>query len=283
MNKTQEEKKLERLQDLVTSLENLGYYEEAEELQDYLLNPRATAGYIVDKFKDLFESITQDLDTDGLDCRRDEEGNQYEWDLKWIEKIMDVEIDYNWYKDVVKYDRCYLFFDNVLDRWMVRGEQRIWLSNIERDRWYNWVRPQEYIERWTWVKEKLTRMPRVQEFTLKEYNNMLNKWWIDIDRDEVIDTTNTRVVTRNGKIIATKMNVCPDINMIMEMIGEETHYWEMKWMNDKYPDTHLWNRWSQKVKSEEEKKLDEHNNELRELLMKQMKQERELKKLRVSN
>ena len=269
------EKKLERLQDLVTSLENLGYYEEAEELQEYLLNPRATAGYIVDKFKDLFESITQDLDTDGLDCRRDEEGNQYEWDLKWIEKIMDVEIDYNWYKDVVKYDRCYLFFDNVLDRWMVRGEQRIWLSNIERDRWYNWVRPQEYIERWTWVKEKLTRMPRVQEFTLKEYNNMLNKWWIDIDWNEVIDTTNTKVVTRNGKIIATKMNVCPDINMIMEMIGEESHYGEMKWMNDKYPD-------EPKVKSEEEKKLDEHENELRELLMKQMKQERELKKLRVS-
>ena len=133
MNKTEmlNEKKLERLQDLVTSLENLGYYEEAEELQEYLLNPRATAGYIVEKFKGLFESITQDLDTDGLDCRRDEEGNQYEWDLKWIEKIMDVEIDYNWYKDVVKYDRCYLFFDNVLDRWMVRGEQRIWLSNID--------------------------------------------------------------------------------------------------------------------------------------------------------
>ncbi len=272
MNKTEmlNEKKLERLQDLVTSLENLGYYEEAEELQEYLLNPRATAGYIVEKFKGLFESITQDLDTDGLDCRRDEEGNQYEWDLKWIEKIMDVEIDYNWYKDVVKYDRCYLFFDNVLDRWMVRGEQRIWLSNIERDRWYNWVRPQEYIERWTWVKEKLTRMPRVQEFTLKEYQKLLEKWWIDIDWNEVINTTNTKVVTRNGKIVATKMNVCPDINMIMEMIGEESHYGEMKWLNDKYPE-------EQKVKSEEEKKLDEHNNELKELLMRQMKQERELK------
>ena len=272
MNKTQEEKKLERLQDLVTSLENLGYYEEAEELQDYLLNPRASAGYIVEKFKGLFESITQDLDTDGLDCRRDEEGNQYEWDLKWIERILDVEVDMNGYKDVVKYDRCYLFFDNVLDRWMVRGEQRIWLSNIERDRWYNWVRPQEYIERWTWVKEKLTRMPRVQDFTLKEYNNMLNKWRIDIDREEVIDTTNTRVVTRNGKIIATRMNVCPDINTIMEMIGEETHYWEMKWMNDKYPE-------EQKVKSEEEKKLDEHENELKMLLMKQKKESEELKRI----
>ena len=272
MNKTQEEKKLERLQDLVTSLENLGYYEEAEELQEYLLNPRASAGYIVEKFKGLFESITQDLDTDGLDCRRDEEGNQYEWDLKWIERILDVEVDMNGYKDVVKYDRCYLFFDNVLDRWMVRGEQRIWLSNIERDRWYNWVRPQEYIERWTWVKEKLTRMPRVQDFTLKEYNNMLNKWRIDIDREEVIDTTNTRVVTRNGKIIATRMNVCPDINTIMEMIGEETHYWEMKWMNDKYPE-------EQKVKSEEEKNLDEHENELKMLLMKQKKESEELKRI----
>lgn len=274
MNKTEmlNEKKLERLQDLVTSLENLGYYEEAEELQDYLLNPRASAGYIVEKFKDLFESITQDLNTDGLDCRRDEEGNQYEWDLKWIERILDVEIDSNGYKDVVKYDRCYLFFDNVLDRWMVRGEQRIWLSNIERDRWYNWVRPQEYIERWTWVKEKLTRMPRVQDFTLKEYNNMLNKWRIDIDREEVIDATNTKVVTRNGKIIATRINVCPDINTIMEMIGEETHYWEMKWMNDKYPD-------EQKEKSEEEKKLDEHENELKMLLMKQKKESEELKRI----
>ena len=113
-------------------------------------------------------------------------------------------------------------------------------------------------------------MPRVQEFTLKEYNNMLNKWRIDIDWNEVIDTTNTKVVTRNGKIIATKINVCPDINMIMEMIGEESHYGEMKGLNDKYPD-------EPKVKSEEEKKLDEQQNELLMLLAKQRKQENELK------
>lgn len=64
MNKTKEEKKLERLQDLVTSLENLGFYDEAEELQEYLLNPRASVGYIVDKFKDLFNQITNEFESD---------------------------------------------------------------------------------------------------------------------------------------------------------------------------------------------------------------------------
>jgi hypothetical protein len=69
MNKTQEinEKKLTKLQDLVTSLERLQCYDEAEELQELLLNPRADAQYIINKFRDKFENIIKDLDCDGTD------------------------------------------------------------------------------------------------------------------------------------------------------------------------------------------------------------------------
>lgn len=278
MNKTEKlnEKKLERLQDLVTSLENSGFYEEAEELQEYLLNPRCTAGYIVDKFQDKLDLIQKYLDVDWTDAVRDEEGNMYDNDLKWLEKITDVEINYVGYKDVVKYDRCYLFFDNVLDRRMVRWEQWLWLSNIERDTGWYGIRPQEYVERRTWVKEKLRWMPRIQEFTLKEYQRLLDKWWIDIDWQEVVDTTNIKVVTRNGKIYSTKMNICPDVNTIKMMIEDESNYWENEWIKQMVKP--LVEK-EQKEKSEEEKKLDEHENELKMLLMKQKKESEELKRI----
>lgn len=268
MNKTQEEKKLERLQDLVTSLENLGFYDEAEELQEYLLNPRASVGYIVDKFKDTFEMITSEFESDGLDFR-DEDGNKFEWDLKWIEKIMDLEVDYTGYKDIVKYDECYLFYDNVLSRWMVRGHQWLGLSNIERDRWFNWVRPEEYIERWKWVQEHIRWMPRVQEFTLQEYQRLLDKWRVDIDWEQILFQTEKHHIDCNLSVESIK-----------EMINDDLNYMEYD-TNEGYKTVFKVN--IEEEKSEEEKKIEEHENELRELLARQIKQERELRNLRVSN
>jgi len=69
-------------------------------------------------------------------------------------------------------------------------------------------------------------MPRIQEFTLKEYNNMLNKHWIDIDWQQVIDETNKEVITRNKKIEVIWKNICPSIEDIEKMIGEEINYGE---------------------------------------------------------
>ena len=256
------EKKLEKLQDLVTSLENLWFYDEAEELQEYLLNPKCNAGYIIDKFQDTFDFITKDLDTDWTDCRWDEEWNQYEWDLKWIEKILDVENDYTKYKDIVKYDRCYMFYDNVLSRWMVRWEQWIWLSNIEKDGWFNWQVSQEYIEKRKGIKEHIRWMPRIQEFTLKEYNNMLKKWWIDIDWEQVIFSTK-------------KMYDCPDMNELLSLIWEEMIYGECEWYREMFKD--LIEK-EEKEKSEEEKEIDREKEELRRIEQETKKEQEELKK-----
>ena len=264
MNKTQmmAEKKLDQLQDLVTSLENAWFYEEAEELQEYLLNPKANAFYIVDKFKDKFEMLQKYIDTDGTDCQRDEEWNQYENDLKWLEKIADVEIDYVGYKDIVKYDDVYLFYDNVLSRWMVRWHQWLWLSNIERDTGSHGLRPEEYVERRKWVTEKIRRMPRVQEFTLKEYQRLLDKWWIDIDRTEVLSYTSNHY------------KEFPSLQQIQDMIEEENDLFEYEneWMKMTFKKDII-------TVNEDLEKIQKQEDELKMLLMKQEKEREELKKL----
>lgn len=265
MNKAKEEKKLERLQDLVTSLENLGFYDEAEELQEYLLNPRASVGYIVDKFKDLFNQITNEFESDWLDYW-DEDGNKFEWDLKWIEKIMDVEIDYTGYKDIVKYDECYLFYDNVLSRWMVRGHQWLGLSNIERDTGSYGVRPDEYIERRKWVQEKITWMPRVQEFSLVEYQRLLDKWRVDIDREQVLFQTEKHHIECN-------LNV----DLIKEIIEDELAYFEYE--DNSYEYYKMFKEKKEDKRSEEEIRIEKDEMELRKLKEKAEKESQELKRL----
>jgi len=209
--------KLDKLQDLVGSLERLGFYEEAEELQSYLLDIDMDEDEIFNIFKWKLEDIYNEANwnDDWTDCYRDEEWNQYENDIEAFDKILNVELNATKYKDIVKYDDVYMFRDNVLSRRMVRGHQWLWLSNIEKDEGRYGIVPQDYINRWTGVVEKIRWMPRVQEFTLKEYNKMLEKKWIDIERTEVIWNTLRR-----------KMD-CPDIEMLKDLIGEEMIYtWE---------------------------------------------------------
>ena len=206
-----ETNKLERLQDLVTSLERMWLYDEAEELQEYLLNPEMNGEEIFNIFKDKLEDIYNkaNWNEDGTDCYRDEDGNQYENEIVWLQRVLDTETIQTKYKDIVKYDEVYMFRDNVLDRWMVRGQQWLWLSNIEKDEWTHWYVPQDYIKKRTGVVEKIRWMPRIQEFTLKEYNKMLEKKWIDIQREEVIEHTHNKNIE------------CPDINMLEDLIGED--------------------------------------------------------------
>ena len=285
MNKTQQlqEKKLDKLQDLVTTLERLWMYDEAEELQEYLLNPRANASYILNQFEERFNDLLEKFEGDWTDCERDEEWNQRESDLKWLEKINEVEINYVGYKDVVKYDRCYLFYDNVLDRWMVRWEQWLWLSNIERDGGYNWQVSDSYIEKWKWVPEKLTRMPRTQDFTLSEYNRMLEKHWIDIDWQEVIDTTQNKVVTRNGKIYSTRINNCPDIETIKALIQDELDVfeYESEWERNTFKEAIEKEKGIIKESefSEQKEKINKQDNELKLLKLKAEREAAELRKM----
>lgn len=177
-------KSLEELMDLAEVLRSNGYDEVAEELESYLLSSRK-------------ESLI-DIYVDGLIKRLREENPEVEeedvrWDIEYVEGDLvmnnpktdlarrlegrEDKKKYVWYKDVVKYEEAYLFYDNVLGRWMVRGYQFIWLSNIEKcEQNYNTY---SYIKRWKWVKERLTRMPRVQDFTIGEWLKMLRKGWID--------------------------------------------------------------------------------------------------------
>lgn len=270
MNKTDliNERRLTKLQDLVTSLERLQYYDEAEELQELLLNPKATAQYIIDKFRNKFENIIKDLDCDWMDYR-DEDWNKYESDFKEFQKILDIETNIDvGYKDIVKYDEVYLFYDNVLSRRMVRWHQRLGLSNIEKDGCPNWFRSQQYIKRWTGVIEKITWMPRVQEFTLIEYQRMLDKGWIDIEREEVLLNTEKRNI------------IHPDMIEIEWMIEDAKEFFEYD---------NEWEKETFKKKIDEEKedkemielrkKMDEHDNELIILKNKMEKQNEELRRL----
>lgn len=278
-----EEKKLDKLQDIVTSLENLWMYDEAEELQEYLMNPRATASYIMKQFKDRFGDLLEKFSNEdnGTDIERDEEGNSWKRDIKWLEKIDEVENNYVGYKDVVKYEKCYLFYDNVLDRRMVRWDQRLWLSNIERDWWYNGQVSQSYIDKWTGVKEKLTWMPRTQDFTLNEFNNLINKHWIDMSREEVIEATRTKVTTRNWNIYATKVNNCPDLITIKAMIQDEMDVFEYsnEWEKMAFKDKIEAEKAEIKEMNYDLKKITDQENELKLLKLKAEREANELKKL----
>lgn len=254
MNKQEKEKKLTMLMDLVTSLETNGYREEAEELQEYLLNPEMDVeeilGIFGNQLQDIYDKRAEE--NEWKDCFRDDEWNQYETAAKGIERIMNVEVSYTKYKDIVKYDDVYLFYDNVLDRWMVRGHQRLWLSNIEKDNWTNGFVPQEYIERWKWVVEKIIRMPRVEEFTLRKYDEMLKKWWIDIEWNEVISNT-----------IKHQINCWLTKETIERIIDEEIEYFESD------DDSYLYRRTKKDNNNKEEVK--DNKTEVSEFMKKQLK------------
>lgn len=270
MNKTKElsEKRLTKLEDLVTSLERLGYYDEADELQEYLLNPNTTSEYIIKKFRKTFEKITSNLECDWMDYR-DEDWNKYESDFKEFQKILDVEsnIDIG-YKDVVMYDDIYLFYDNVLSRWMVRGHQRLWLSNIERDGCPNWFRSQQYIKRWKWVREHIRWMPRVQEFTLNEFQKMLDKNWIDRTWEEVISCTEDKWLRH------------PDMIEIEWMIEDEKDFFEYEneWEKEMFKEK-IENEKEDKELIELKTRMDKHDNELIMLKKRMEENNAELRKL----
>ena len=269
MNKTQEinEKKLTKLQDLVTSLERLQCYDEAEELQELLLNPRADAQYIINKFRDKFENIIKDLDCDGTDFW-DQDWNKYESDFKEFQKILDVEISYVWYKDIVMYDEIYLHYDNVLSRRLVRWHQRLGLSNIEKDGCPNWYRSESYINRWKWVQERIVWMPRVEEFTLIKFQNMMDKWWIDSSREEVINCTEKHNLNH------------PDMIELMWLIEDEKEFfeYESEWEKEKFK-KEIDKEKESKEAIELRMKIDEQENELIMLKNRMEKQEAELRKI----
>lgn len=264
----QNEKMLTKLQDLVTSLERLWYLDEAEELQDLLLNPRATVQYIMWQFKGRLEDIMDKFEYDEwTDCFWNEEWEQFDQAIVGVEKVLDKDIEYTGYKDIVKYDDVYLFYDNVLSRWMVRGHQWLGLSNIEKDNWFAGIRPQEYIERWKGVTEKIRWMPRVQEFTLSEYQRLLDKHWIDIDREEVIGYTKNH------------FKDYPSIEMIKDMISDEIDVfdYENEWMKQMFKEKI--DEEVNKERKEVEERINKDELELRKIKEKAEKEANELKRI----
>lgn len=185
------EKKLEKLFDLVETLNQNGYEEIAEELSMYLLDINIDTDRIYDIYTMKLKSIKEkeEKDFNWKDVSYDEEWNRIietraeliYWieDLQYINIANRLEDKRSWYKDIVKYVDCYLYLDWTVWRWMVRGNQMLWLSNIEKCE-ENYNTP-AYERKRKGIKEKIRRVPRVEDVTLLKWCQMLNKRWIDIN------------------------------------------------------------------------------------------------------
>lgn len=119
---------------------------------------------------------------------------------------------------------------------------------------------------------------------------MLEKHWIDIDWQEVIDTTQNKVVTRNGKIYSTRINNCPDIETIKSLIQDELDVfeYESEWERNTFKeaiekekkDTHLTKLGVVESEfSEQKEKINKQDNELKLLKLKSEREAAELRKM----
>lgn len=191
---------LEKLMDLAEVLRVNGYEEVAEEIETYLLSSRKES--LIDMYiKGIIKRLREDY-PEVADTEQDWKEIEYVEDTvfenpktKLANMLEGFEENQErvGFKDIVKYEEVHFVRDNVLSRRMVRGYQFIWLSNIEKCKErYNTY---SYIKQWKWVKEKITRMPRVQDFTVSEWCNMLKKGRIDqhdLGFREVMRTTKNK-------------------------------------------------------------------------------------------
>lgn len=185
------EKRLEKLFDLIETLNQNGYEEIAEELSNYLLDINIDTDRLYDIYSMKLKSIKEkeEKDFNWKDISYDEEGNKIiesraeliYWieDLQYINIANRLEDKRSWYKDIVKYVDCYLYLDWTLWRRMVRWNQMLGLSNIEKCE-ENYNTP-AYERKRKGIKEKIRRVPRVEDVTLLKWCQMLNKRWIDIN------------------------------------------------------------------------------------------------------
>lgn len=185
------EKRLEKLFDLIETLNQNGYEEIAEELSMYLLDINIDTDRLYDIYSMKLKSIKEkeEKDFNWKDISYDEEGNKIVesraeliyWieDLQYINIANRLEDKRSGYKDIVKYVDCYLYLDWTLWRRMVRWNQMLGLSNIEKCE-ENYNTP-AYERKRKGIKEKIRRVPRVEDVTLLKWCQMLNKRWIDIN------------------------------------------------------------------------------------------------------
>ena len=221
---------LNKLMDLCEVLRMNGFEEEAYELEDYIYDVemkdyklekimRNVIKYFREKKPEVFnidkneiEYIEDDVQTLNVKTRLANMLETYDENQEWF-----------WFKDVVKYEECYFVYDNVLWRRVIRWNQFIWLSNIEKckERWNT----KEYIKRWKGVKEKIVWMPRVQDCTIRKWLWFMMKGYVDKEQFGF------------RKIIyATKMKwlPCPSLNEIKKDL-ENTQCWFEYWASiDEY-------------------------------------------------
>ena len=97
------------------------------------------------------------------------------------------------YKDIIKHDDEYFYWDNVLDKWTIRTTQRYGKSNIEKDPFKNQkVIPQRYKDKMKNKKEMIKREPIVREYNPREWLDMWNKQQVNINIDDIIENTKNK-------------------------------------------------------------------------------------------
>lgn len=101
--------------------------------------------------------------------------------LKLIEAWVDIdelETDDTQRKDKVEYVDMYFSRDNTISRWLIQWEQRLWLSNIEKDWIDPYSIPQFIIEERK--NETIRWFPREESLTIREYKNRFDKKQISL-------------------------------------------------------------------------------------------------------
>lgn len=193
---TKELEKFDKLSDLAERLDQIGQYEIAQEINDYIKDWQNT------RTKKLNQNIQADIDI--ISERIEQEDKRLYVDddttftnpkadlLDRLENIKNVW-EFPKFKDVIKHDDEYFFRDNVLDKWTIRTTQRYWKSNIEKDPFKNQkVIPQRYKDKMKNKKEMIKREPIVREYNPRERLDMWNKQRVNINIDEIIENTKNK-------------------------------------------------------------------------------------------
>lgn len=110
--------------------------------------------------------------------------------LKLIEAWVDIdelETDDTQRKDKVEYVDMYFSRDNTLSRWIIQWEQRLWLSNIEKDWIDPYSIPQFIIEERK--NETIKWFPREESLTIREYKNRFDKKQISLSIADIFNFT----------------------------------------------------------------------------------------------
>lgn len=214
--------------DLAECLYTNGYEEEWKELEELAMDINADCDKVYSLVRNIVSKLEW-LENNWKDIIYEDDDNVVIYDYKnrminMLNNFEDSKERYIWYKDIVKYQEAYLFYDNTLWRRMVRWQQRLWLSNLPKKRFGEW--PFEYKNKIKNIKEHIVWMPRIEDLSLLQWCRYLSKGWIDQEDfgfKELIKCT------------LRKWYECPSLDNIKSEIEDSIkHINRQDWMPEEY-------------------------------------------------